>query len=79
MENTGQIPGPEDQENRQVNLTGQPYTATQYIMAQPSTSEDDIEQRGGYEMEDYCADSCYCIGFIFTLGLITLCCQPDDM
>lgn len=71
--------GPHDQEGMQKNVTEEQYSAPQHTMTQPPNSQDGIEQRGGYEIEDCCADSCYCVGFIFTLGLITLCCQPDDM
>lgn len=68
-----------DQEDMQDKVTEQKYSASESMVAQSAAPESDFEQRGGYEMEDCCADSCYCIGFIFTLGLITLCCQPDDM
>lgn len=79
METANHTMGSEDQGARQDNATDQQYSMSQDMIAQLQPSQPDIEQRGGYEMEDCCADSCYCIGFIFTLGLITLCCQPDDM
>lgn len=77
METTRHTVGSVGQEGSKVSE--QQHSFSQNIITQPPTSQPDMEQRRGYEMQDCCADSCYCIGFIFTLGLISLCCQPDDM
>lgn len=59
------------------NPTDQQYAPSQKMVAPTPTPQADVKQRGGYEMQDCCADTCYCIGFIFTFGLITLCCDPN--
>ena len=79
METAENTIGATSQEGIHNGVTDQQYTASGEMIAPPSTAQADIEQRGGYEMQDCCADSCYCIGFIFTLGLISLCWEQDDM
>lgn len=79
METAGHTTVSKDQEDMQDHVTEQKQPASETMVAKSPDPQGDVEQRGWYEMEDCCADSCHCIGFIFTLGLITLCCQPDDM
>lgn len=79
METVGQAMEAGSQQDVQNIATDQQYSASQNMVTQSSTPQAEIDQRGGYETQDCCADTCYCIGFIFTLGLISLCCQPDDM
>lgn len=79
MENSACLTESQGQDRIEHDTTDQQYSAPQNMTVQPSTSQDEVNQRGGYEMQDMCADGCYCLGFILTLGLIACCCSPEDM